>query len=302
MLKGASASAIYGSKASAGVVIITTKKGTAGKPAWSFAQNVGHFSDAQTDPIRNFPTLGECAGVVRQRHQRRCRRWRPSRQTTRSSPVSMRGPQDYQTTVFGNGQASYETDLSVSGTSGPTQYFLSGLSKYDNGTLLNSGYNKQSIRTNVTEQFSSPISRRRPTSSTPTRWPARHLGQRQQRQQPVRRVLVHAAVREPEPPERRRELGAQSVRTGESVRGRVDISTPETTQRFIGGGQSNWTPYSTEHQSLQVTLIGGVDLATCAATELYAPSNLQLEQTPAAARVSRRRRRRQPIHQLLRST
>src|SRR5581483_1430380 len=31
ILKGASASAIYGSKASAGVVIITTQKGTAGK-------------------------------------------------------------------------------------------------------------------------------------------------------------------------------------------------------------------------------------------------------------------------------
>ena len=28
-----------------------------------------------------------------------------------------------------------------------------------------------------------------------------------------------------------------------------DIGTPETTQRFIGGGNVNWTPYSTEHQS-----------------------------------------------------
>ena len=44
VLKGASASAIYGSKASAGVIIITTKKGTPGKPKWSFSQKVGQFS------------------------------------------------------------------------------------------------------------------------------------------------------------------------------------------------------------------------------------------------------------------
>ncbi len=62
------------------------------------------------------------------------------------------------------------------------------------------------------------------------------------------------------------------------TRTHADISTPETTQRFIGGGQFNWTPYSTEHQSLQLTLIGGVDIANVL-DELYAPANLQLEQT-----------------------
>ena len=37
VLKGASASAIYGSKASAGVIIITTKRGSPGKPRWSLS-------------------------------------------------------------------------------------------------------------------------------------------------------------------------------------------------------------------------------------------------------------------------
>ena len=57
VLKGASASAIYGSKASSGVVIITTKRGTAGKPQWAISGKVGHFSDANTMPVRTFPTL-----------------------------------------------------------------------------------------------------------------------------------------------------------------------------------------------------------------------------------------------------
>src|SRR5204863_4627072 len=41
ILKGASAAAIYGSRAAGGVVIITTKRGKAGKPKIEIAQSVG---------------------------------------------------------------------------------------------------------------------------------------------------------------------------------------------------------------------------------------------------------------------
>src|SRR6185437_11786557 len=68
------------------------------------------------------------------------------------------GPQNYQDQLFGNSQAAYQTNISVSGTSGATQYYVSGLAKYDNGILLNTGYNKQSIRTNITQQFSPALS------------------------------------------------------------------------------------------------------------------------------------------------
>ena len=170
VLKGASASAIYGSKASAGVVIITTKKGTSGRPRWTFTQDVGHFSDAHYLNIRQFPTLASAQA------------WYVNDVTLAKTPAQIAannafiagvygGNQDYQSSIFGNGQASYESDLSVSGTSGSTQYFLSGLSKYDNGPLLSSGYNKQSIRSNLTEQFRPKLSRSRPISSTRTVWP-----------------------------------------------------------------------------------------------------------------------------------
>ena len=52
ILKGASASAIYGSKASSGVVVITTKKGAPGKPQWSFSQKLGHFELANKYDLR----------------------------------------------------------------------------------------------------------------------------------------------------------------------------------------------------------------------------------------------------------
>ena len=41
ILKGASAAAIYGSRAAAGVIIITTKRGSQGKTKISFSQDFG---------------------------------------------------------------------------------------------------------------------------------------------------------------------------------------------------------------------------------------------------------------------
>jgi TonB-dependent SusC/RagA subfamily outer membrane receptor len=59
VLKGASAGAIYGSKASNGVIIITTKRGTAGKPKVSLTQSVGNFSIEKELDLRCFQSAAE---------------------------------------------------------------------------------------------------------------------------------------------------------------------------------------------------------------------------------------------------
>src|SRR6185437_14505361 len=56
----------------------------------------------------------------------------------------------------------------------------------------------------------------------------------------------------------------------------AEIATPEELSRFIGGGSANWTPWRTEHQSLQVNFVGGADLASLHDL-LYAPPDLQVE-------------------------
>ncbi len=122
-----------------------------GSPQWSVSQKIGHFTDSQDLNIRKFPSLGSAQAwyVNDITHDAQPPRSRPTRRSFRRVYA---GPQDYQSQLFGSQQASYETDISVSGTQGATQYFLSGLAKYDNGTLINTGYNKQSIRANVTQQ------------------------------------------------------------------------------------------------------------------------------------------------------
>jgi TonB-linked SusC/RagA family outer membrane protein len=284
VLKGASASAIYGSKASAGVVIITTKRGKAGKAAWNLSQKVGHFSDAQTLNIRQFPTLASAQA------------WYNNDIKGATTPAQIAadnafiqgiyaGPQDYQTSLFGNSQASYETDLSVSGTQGGTEYYVSALSKYDNGTLLNTGYNKQSIRSNLTQQVSSSL------SASANLFYAHSVTRRGISGNDNNGISPYTTFSyTPQFLNLNRQgpdgsWTANPFGSANAFADAYDINTPETTQRFIGGGNIAWTPYRTEHQSLQVQFIGGADIAHVR-DDLFAPSSLQFEQSQALSGVS----------------
>jgi TonB-linked SusC/RagA family outer membrane protein len=284
VLKGASASAIYGSKASAGVVVITTKRGTAGKPVWSFSQKVGHFSDSHGLSIRKFPTLGSAQA------------WYVNDITHDSSPAAIAadnafisgvyaGPQDYQGSLFSNGQVSYETDLSVSGTQGASQYFLSGLAKYDNGTLINTGYNKQSIRANVTQQVARSLTATANLFYANSQTRRGISGNDNNGSSPYdvfsyTPQFVGLSHRAPD--------GTWTVNPFGPANPFADayqIATPENTQRFIAGGNIDWTPYSTEHQSLEVRVVGGADIAHVR-DDLFAPPSLQLEASQALPGVS----------------
>ena len=62
ILKGASAAAIYGSKASAGVIIITTKRGKQGRTNISVSQDLGVISVRKLLGVREF-TADRAAGL-----------------------------------------------------------------------------------------------------------------------------------------------------------------------------------------------------------------------------------------------
>lgn len=56
ILKGAAAATLYGTEASNGVIIITTKKGTAGSPRWSFMaeQAMSQYPESRIEPMYGF--------------------------------------------------------------------------------------------------------------------------------------------------------------------------------------------------------------------------------------------------------
>jgi TonB-dependent SusC/RagA subfamily outer membrane receptor len=62
VLKGAAASAIYGSKANNGVILITTKRGRVGSPQFALTQRVGVSSILRRlGPLRRFASAADAA-------------------------------------------------------------------------------------------------------------------------------------------------------------------------------------------------------------------------------------------------
>ncbi|HWZ27600.1 MAG TPA: SusC/RagA family TonB-linked outer membrane protein, partial [Gemmatimonadales bacterium] len=140
ILKGASAAAIYGSQAANGVIIITTKRGQSGKTRYSMTQRFGQSRVSNHLGSRVFADSAEAVGVFGH--------------AAIVGPLCHGGCPDFNNegVLFGDHPVTTETDASVSGGTGSTNYFLSGLVQQQGGIAPNTGYGKQSIRANL-DQF-----------------------------------------------------------------------------------------------------------------------------------------------------
>jgi TonB-linked SusC/RagA family outer membrane protein len=138
VLKGASAAAIYGSKATNGVIFITTKRGQVGKPQFNMTQRFGFFSRANELGSRTF-TLAEAQATF---------------DPALVAQYFQAGKTyDFEKEIYGHKPLSYETDASVSGGTENTRYYVSALVKDDGGIATNTGYKKQSVRSNIDQEL-----------------------------------------------------------------------------------------------------------------------------------------------------
>jgi TonB-linked SusC/RagA family outer membrane protein len=137
VLKDASAAAIYGNRGSNGVIIITTKKGQAGKPKFNFSTQ---FSVAKLPKEAPILTAAQFRAYV------------TSQDTTSSRQyASLLGSAntDWQSQIY---QTSYSTDnnFSVSGSAGLLPYRVSIGYTDQNGILKTSALKRYSTNINLT--------------------------------------------------------------------------------------------------------------------------------------------------------
>ncbi|MBB6610949.1 SusC/RagA family TonB-linked outer membrane protein [Pontibacter sp. Tf4] len=144
VLKGASAAAIYGSLAAAGVVIITTKRGTSGKTLVDISQDVGFTEAAHLLGVRTFTeervisTYKDRPDLVEQ--------FIAARDAGRLI--------DYEEELYGNKGMLYNTRLNISGGSEKTQFYVGGLIQDEEGIVKRTGYEKKSLRFNLDHEIS----------------------------------------------------------------------------------------------------------------------------------------------------
>jgi TonB-linked SusC/RagA family outer membrane protein len=246
ILKGASASAIYGSKASNGVIIIRTKSGSSGRPSVDAVQRFGTFSLAKKYQLRRF-TLAEAQASAPARF---------SAADVKANFDACAGFCDVQQDLFGEHPLSFETSLSARGGSDRTTFFVSGLNKYDGGIEMNTDYQKQSVRLNLTHLLADKLALQLNNNLVRTRT---RRGISNNDNANITPAFVMAG--NPSWFNMRPTGGAYPVPIfgANLFQDRDFLETPEEVYRLISSGTLAWSPLTAQTQSIQLKLDGGID-------------------------------------------
>ena len=137
IIKGAAAAAIYGSRASNGVVNIVTKKGIDGKPQVTFSTSL-RVNELRKEIEENMEPFI----------------YRDDNTANELVPTKRFKMQDF---IFSSGVGT-DNNLSIRGGKGDTRYFFSGSAFSNEGIIDNTSFNRYTGRLNLDQVFNSWIS------------------------------------------------------------------------------------------------------------------------------------------------
>lgn len=144
VLKDASATAIYGSKGTDGVIIITTKRGKTSAPKITYEANVGFQQLPNKLPVMD---LKEYATFLNDRSATGIG-WDWDTRAALANPQYLGKGTDWQEVLFRNAPMTNHT-VSVGGGDTRTQYYVSGSYSSQEGIALGSKFDRMSIRLNL---------------------------------------------------------------------------------------------------------------------------------------------------------
>jgi len=150
ILKGASAAAIYGSRAAAGVIIITTKRGKQGKTKFSVSQDLGFVKARKLLGVRQF--TAETAASLSS-----------DPETSDALKQQFLDAQaagklyDYEKEVYDNTGFTRNSVLSMTGGNDKTTFYFSAAQKKEEGIVDRTGYRNTSLRLNVDHKITDNV-------------------------------------------------------------------------------------------------------------------------------------------------
>ena len=154
VLKDAAASAIYGAQGSNGVVLITTKRGKAGKTKFKIS-----FQEGQTSLLKKLDVLtaSEFATLKIEGFVNRALATNANVETARANAITQYGDPatvqntDWQSYVYRKGRLRM-IDASASGGDGKTNFYLATSYNYQEGQIIKSDFGRGTVRLNVDHQ------------------------------------------------------------------------------------------------------------------------------------------------------
>ena len=263
ILKGASAAAIYGSRASAGVVIITTKRGKAGKTKFNFSQSIGYVSAINLLGTRNYTeqTVSEAFGDAAV----------PLFTAARNSGRLV----DYENELYGEKGLLRNTNLSVSGGTDDTTFYASVSNINENGIVRNTGYEKTSLRLNVDNNATDFLKLGFNAGYTNSRSDrgffnndnsGTTIGVSLTGTRPFDNLFPNAAGVYPDNPN-----GSSNI-----LQTRDLVTNSEEVNRLIMGANADLSIYRNDNSNLKLVLRGGLDTYSLETLALF-PKELQFQ-------------------------
>lgn len=142
VLKGPSAAAIYGTRANAGVIIITTKRGRAGKLSVNFGQDLGmaralRLVGMHTNKWDKQFQVGTGLGTG------------PNLLALKNSVNPTDQTWNYEEIIYGNTGFLRNTRLALSGGTDKVRFYAGGNVMDEEGIQKRTGYSKNSFRLNI---------------------------------------------------------------------------------------------------------------------------------------------------------
>ncbi|MCW8980832.1 MAG: SusC/RagA family TonB-linked outer membrane protein [Altibacter sp.] len=264
ILKGASAAAIYGSRAAAGVVIITTKKGKRGETKVSFSQEVGFNRIINLKGQRNFTaeiaenSFGEGQGALFLAAQA-------------NGTLT-----DYEKEIYGEDGFISNSTVNISGGSDNTLFYAAFSNNEEAGIVKNTGYDRKSIRLNLEHTFFKDRAKLSVNSnyinSTADRGffnndnTGTTIGVALTSTPPWAQLFPDENGNYPDNPYG----GSNPLQTRDLVTNREDVN------RFITGGTLDFDIYRADNSNLKLQLRAGVDYYELVNTAIF-PKELQFQ-------------------------
>ena len=147
VLKGPSAAAIYGTRANAGVVIITTKRGQAGQTKVSISQDIGM---AQGQNFQEF-------GVWDRERTAAFTGDNPEELARLDAAIAGGRNIDWEEFFYGDNALLSNTQISMTGGTQKTQFYIAGGIQAEDGIIENTGFDRFSLRANIDHRLSDKI-------------------------------------------------------------------------------------------------------------------------------------------------
>lgn len=263
VLKGPSAAAIYGSKASNGVIIITTKQGSPGKTRIDVTQQFGFNTILNKIGTRKFtPETAEAlvAGGA--------------------DLLAQNGNIDYEDELFGKEGFINESTVSVRGGSERTQFYVGGVYQDEDGIIKNTGYKKYSGKGNINHRISDKLRLSVFTTFARTESDRSITGNENAGATTLGFALAATPAFIDIRPRRLTDgtlVFPDNPSAGSNPLHTVDaFVNNEVVYRTIGSGRLLWNVFKNQRQALDFTLQAGIDFFSME-NKVISPPELQFE-------------------------